>query len=116
MPDVKVFSQDGWELVFSVTVHLCSSMVTVVYEGLPLDIMFKKDAAGEVRYSSSISGVRCVLELFNFTNPIGEGKFEPISFAYSEGRQVNLTFHVQTLNAETSNRVVTLNFFKEPAK
>jgi hypothetical protein len=116
MPEVKVVSSNGWELVHSVTVHLCNSMVTVVYDGLPLDIVFKKDDTGEVRYAGAINGPRWVLELFNFANPFGEGKLEPIPFAISEGRNVHLTFHVQTLNVETFNRVVSLNFFKEPAK
>ncbi|MGG5223464.1 DUF6864 domain-containing function [Pseudomonas syringae pv. coryli] len=116
MPDVKVYSPDGWELVYNLTIHLCNSMVTVVYDGLPIDIVFKKDDTGEVRYSSSFNGVRWVLELFNFSNALGEGKLEPIPFAFSEGRQIKLTFYVQTLNVEMFNRVLSLNFFKEPAK
>lgn len=114
MLDVKIVASSGWELVHSVTVLLDSSKVTVTYEGLAMDIVFKHDNTGEVRYDGNQKDSRWILELLNFTNAFGEGKLEPIPFAVSDGRDVNISFFVQTLNVETFNRVLTLNFYKEP--
>ena len=114
MPDVKVTSSSGWELVHSVTIILANTIATVTYDGLPLDIVFKKDEAGSVRYSAAWHGSRWTLELVNFGNVLGEGMFEPIPFAVGDGREVNLSFFVQTLNVDTHSRVLTLNFFARP--
>lgn len=116
MQDVKVMSSNGWELVHSTTILLGSNKVTVTYDGLPMDVVFTQNGSGEVRYTGTAEGSKWILELFNFANPIGEGMFELVPFAEQEGRAVNISFFVQTLNAATNYRVLTLNFFKEPAK
>jgi len=116
MQDVKVTTSNGWELVHSVTLILASNTVTVTYAGLPLDIVFKQDNSGEIRYTGTPQGSRWNLELINFSNSIGEGMFDLIPFAEQEGRDLSITFFVQTLSVEANSRVLTLNFFKEPAK
>lgn len=116
MQDVKVTTSNGWDLVHSVTMILASNMVTVTYAGLSIDIVFKQDNSGEIRYTATPQGARWLLELLNFSNPIGEGMFDLVPFAEQEGRKVMISFFVQTLSVETNNRVLLLNFFKEPAK
>lgn len=115
MPEVKITTSAGLELVYFTTIHIANSFVGVVYDGLPLDIIFKKDD-GMVRYHSRSMGPRVMLELFNFNNSLGEGMLDPIPFAESNGRDIKMSFFVQTLNAETFNRVISLNFFAGPQK
>lgn len=116
MHDVKVTTSTGWELVHSVSVILSSNMATVTYAGLYLDVVFKQDNSGEVRYTGKPNGSRWGLELLNFSNSIGEGMFDLIPFAEQEGRRVMISFFVQTMSVEANSRVLLLNFFKEPAK
>lgn len=116
MQDVKVTTPTGWELVHSVTIILSSDTVTVTYAGLPMDIVFKQDNTREIRYTGTPKGDRWVLELTNFSNAFGEGKFDLVPFAEQDGRDVRISFFVQTLNVEESSRVMSLNFYKEPAK
>lgn len=116
MQDVKVTASNGWDLVHSVTMILASNTVTVTYAGLVMNIVFKQDSSGEIRYTGTPQGNGWVLELSNFSNQIGEGMFDLVPFAEHEGRKVMISFFVQTMSVETNNRVLTLNFFKEPAK
>lgn len=116
MHDVKVTTSTGWELVHSVSVILSSNMATVTYAGLYLDVVFKQDNSGEIRYTGKPNGSRWGLELLNFSNSIGEGMFDLIPFAEQEGRRVMISFFVQTMSVEANSRVLLLNFFKEPAK
>jgi phenolic acid decarboxylase len=116
MSEVKVTTPTGWELVHSVTMILSSNMVTVTYAGLPMDIVFKQDSTGEIRYIGTAQGNRWVLELMNFSNSMGEGMFDLVNFAEHDGRDLSISFFVQTLNVESNSRVMSLNFFKGPAK
>lgn len=116
MQDVRVTASNGWDLVHSVTLILSNNTVTVTYAGLSMDIVFKQDNSGEIRYNSTPQGSRWLLELLNFANPLGEGMFDLVPFAEQEGRRVMISFFVHTLSVEANSRVVLLNFFKEPAK
>lgn len=113
MSKVTVFNK-GFELIYSTVLHVTNDEFKLVYDGLSLDVLFKDDG-GTGRYSSSIVDGGVVLELFNMSNPLGEGALEPIPFARTSGREVRLSFFVNTVNKETKYRIVTINLFKAPA-
>lgn len=109
--DVKSFV-NGYEVVASGLVHVVGSKLTIVFDGMPVEISFIQDGAG-VRYSTAVVGNSVVMSLFNFAT-IGDGRIEPVAIASSNGRDVQMTFWVNTINSEQMLREFRYTFLLGP--
>lgn len=101
----------GFEIIYSATFHLTSGSLELVYEGISLDVVFIDDD-GDTRYETGVSGTRMKLSLFNFNNPLGEGRIDPIPFATTGGLDVKLTFWAHNVDKAQNFRILTLTLMK----
>ena len=87
---------NGFEVVASGIVHVVGSALTIMLDTMPIEVTFLSDLGG-VRYSTEVKGVSVQVSLYNFLT-IGDGMINPVGIATAEGRQVYLTFWVNTIN------------------
>jgi hypothetical protein len=95
---------DGYEIVASGVVHLNGPSFELIFDGMPVEFNFIK-GEGASTYNFEPKGNGLSFNLIAFSNALGEGKFEPISIATTQGRDVKLTFFVNTIDVEANTRV-----------
>ncbi len=104
---------NGYEVIDSGTIHVAGDSLQLVLDGMPIDILFKDDG-GNARFITEVDGLSLKISLFNFNNPLGEGRIEPIGVATSQGRDIKLTFFSHTIDKAKSERVFSYTFLMGP--
>jgi hypothetical protein len=95
---------DGYEVVASGVVHLTGPSFQLIFDGMPVEFNFIK-GEGAATYNFEPKGGGLSFNLIAFNNPLGEGQFEPIPIATTQGRDVKLTFFVNTVDVGASSRI-----------
>lgn len=85
----------GYEVIASGLVHLTEPELKIELSGLKIKYRFSSDNEG-TRLSSDIIDNELILTLYNFNNPLGEGKLDPIEIGNIGGRKLMATFFVVT--------------------
>ncbi|MBH3399153.1 hypothetical protein I5S60_06190 [Pseudomonas fluorescens] len=106
-------SINGWEVVGSGFLHISGTFARIVFDGMPIEIKFESDG-DSVRYDFTPSDKDMTLTLYNFDSQAPQGKIEPVVMAASGGRDIKMTFIVQTLNKELNLRIFSYTFLLEP--
>jgi len=91
---IKVFTA-GYEVIASGVIHLSTPEVRFEIANLVIKYVFKSDSDG-TRFGAEESNNELVISLYNFSNPLGEGKLEPMEIGTLGGRQLFTTCFVNT--------------------
>jgi hypothetical protein len=101
------------ELVDSRTVNVFCDEVLIDVDGLQFYISFKKDESkgrGEVYYKAE--GEKTLrLTLYNFSNILNMGWYEPISVGHLNGRSLYMNMSLTTVDEPKNYRTMTYNLF-----
>jgi hypothetical protein len=108
---VKAFV-DGYEVIDSGVIHLTGTTVEFVVDGLPIEVLFKIENLPP-KYAVTIEGYKVVLTLSDFSSKEGQGLIEPLVVASSQGRDIKMTFFVQTL-PDSHYRIMSYAFLLAP--
>ncbi|MGZ9738056.1 DUF6864 domain-containing function [Pseudomonas sp. GNP012] len=106
-------SINGWEVVGSGFLHVSGTFARIVFDDMPVIIRFESDGGG-TRWEFEPSDKDITLTLYNFDSQAPQGKIEPVVMAASAGRDIKMTFVVQTLNKELNLRIFSYTFLLEP--
>lgn len=87
---------NGFEVVASGIVHVVGNALTIMLDTMPVEVIFLSDLGG-VRYTTEVKGASVQVSLYNFLT-IGDGMISPVAVATAEGKQIYLTFWVNTVN------------------
>ena len=104
---------DNMELIGSQVIHLSTDSADVSCDDIPFKLKFLS-AGDELRWElgPNENGV-LVLSLYNFESRQGVGRMKPILAGKNSEMELYITFFVQTFSVSTSERVVSLNFYKK---
>ncbi|HHX8443393.1 TPA: DUF6864 domain-containing function [Vibrio diabolicus] len=86
----------GYQVISSGVVHLTSSEVTFKMANLTIKYKFITDASG-VRFDASVINDELIINLFNFSNSLGEGRIEPVEIGTLAGKRLFATWYVHTV-------------------
>ncbi|MDV5167505.1 DUF6864 domain-containing function [Photobacterium rosenbergii] len=90
-------STNGLEVIASGLVHLTTPDVSFKVGDLDIRFIFQNDK-GEGRYEGKVENGILTINLFNFSSAIGEGNPVPLSIATIKGRELFVTYYVNTFN------------------
>ncbi|EJG0913753.1 DUF6864 domain-containing function [Vibrio parahaemolyticus] len=90
-------STNGLEVISSGIVHLTTPELTFKIDNLTLKFEFKEDDKGG-RYEGKVEDNILKMTLFNFKNSLGEGNPDPIPIASVKGKQLYITYYVNSFN------------------
>jgi hypothetical protein len=85
----------GYEVIASGVVHLTKPEVKFSLANLIIKYQFKNDSDG-ARYGAEVTDGELVIGLYNFNNPLGQGKLEPMEIGTLGGRRLFATCFVNT--------------------
>lgn len=92
---IKVTTSD-YEIISSGLVHIVESELKFELLKLVIKFKFSSDSEG-VRLKAEVNeNEELIINLFNFSNPLGEGKIEPLEIGTLSGRRLFCTFFVTT--------------------
>jgi hypothetical protein len=84
-----------YEVIASGIIHLTEPEIKFDISGLVIKYKFSTDSEGSRFWAEIVDG-ELVISLYNFSNPLGEGKIEPIEVGTINGRKLFSTFFVNT--------------------
>lgn len=105
-------SVNGLSIISSGVIHISSNWpVNFELQGLRMQIVFLENASLQVsRYESKVENDIWMLYLTNFSHTTGEGLYTPIPIATVEGKQLSLSFSVDTISRNDGIRVFSYTF------
>ncbi|PUA27406.1 MAG: hypothetical protein B0W54_12555 [Cellvibrio sp. 79] len=99
----------GYEVIASGIVHLTESELKFYIGGLTIKYRFNSDNEGE-RFEAEIINNELIIKLFNFSNPLGQGRIDPVELGIINGRKLFATFWVDTPDLMSNHRQFSYTF------
>lgn len=109
--DVAVV-MDGMELAGSQVIHASSSKFEMTVDGVPIKVNFFTDSNGNRWEIGPDENSFFSVNLYNFKSRIGVGKLKPILVGRNSEFTLFMTFMVETINADSDERIISFNFYK----
>lgn len=85
-----------YEVISSGVVHMTDSEVKFELANLTIKYRFLTDSEGP-RYKGEVSGEELIINLFNASNSLGEGKLDPVEIGTLNGKLLFATWYVNTI-------------------
>jgi len=92
---IKITS-NNFEVILSGVVHITEPEVKFEIANITVHFQFKKDTGGG-RYKGEIDGNKLIINLFNFSNSLGEGKLDPVEIGTLGDKKLFATWYVNTV-------------------
>lgn len=105
-------SVNGLSVLSSGVIHISSNWpINFEIQGLKLQVRFNENPTFSVsRYESKVEDDVWLLYLTNFSHTTGEGLYVPIPIATLGGKQLSMTFSVETISREEGIRKFSYTF------
>lgn len=105
-------SVNGLSIISSGVVHISYNWpINFEFQGLKMQVVFVENASLQVsRYESKVENGIWMLYLTNFSHTTGEGLYTPIPIATVDGKQLSLSFSVDTISKDDGLRVFSYTF------
>ncbi|NIE73051.1 hypothetical protein F3J45_01035 [Pantoea sp. Ap-967] len=105
-------SVNGMSIISSGVVHISSNWpINFEVQGLKLQVIFVENSSVKVsRYETKVENGIWNLYLTNFSHTTGEGLYSPVPIATVEGKQLSMTFSVDTISRNEGLRVFSYTF------
>ncbi len=87
----------NYDVLFSGVVHLWTEEIEFKLEDLKIKFAFKSDSSGARLTYDIINDKELQVNLFNFSNSLGEGKIEPIELGTIKGKKLSVSFFVNSV-------------------
>jgi hypothetical protein len=103
---------DGMELIGSQIIHVSSSRFEMNVDGVKIKVKFFTDSTGTRWEFGPDEESIFSIGLYNFKSRVGIGKLKPVLAGRNDEFALYITFVVETVDAESDERIVSFNFFK----